>query len=37
MVMTIYYIITNIKYIQVIKNIYPPLFDFIDKYNGLQC
>jgi len=34
MVMTIYYIIINLKYIQIIKHIYPPLFDFIDKYNG---
>ena len=29
--MTIYYLIINIKKIDLIKSIYPPFFDFIDK------
>ena len=32
--MSIYYLIINIKKISLIKSIYPPFFDFIDKFNG---
>jgi len=32
--MTIYYLVINIKHIDIIKSIYPPFFDFIDKFNG---
>jgi hypothetical protein len=33
-IMTIYYLVINIKHIDIIKSIYPPFFDFIDKFNG---
>jgi hypothetical protein len=32
--MSVYYILINIKHIDIIKSIYPPFFDFIDKFNG---
>ena len=32
--MSIYYLVINIKQISIIKSIYPPLFDFIDRFNG---
>lgn len=33
-IMTIYYLVINIKHIAIIKSIYPPFFDFIDEFNG---
>ena len=32
--MSVYYMIINLKHIKLIEKIYPPMFDFIDKFNG---